>query len=197
MGREWLLSMFMVLLAGAAGQALAWCSRLEGLHERAAAHERACGQRRLRPVVPVLIIAAWLFGWTLTQPDPVSDRRVSWAAYGAWAPFALVLGRAGRALLCSPAAFGIAMVRAARARENAHARHRDPLRIWLAPARLIRDSQALRAQVSCPPMPLEQASPHSTRRAPATLPLAASWAAVHLGMLDAERLIPPFPALTA
>ncbi|MDA8384272.1 MAG: hypothetical protein M0037_14680 [Betaproteobacteria bacterium] len=158
MGREWLLSVLIIVLGGLSTQALAWLPGRDGAHAQAEARERACWYRLWQPIAPMLLIAAGLCGWALTQPDPVPDRLEPWGLYGAWLPFALIFGRAclraGWALLRSPAECGIATVgflqpqvvfspflakgleeraiRAALAHEAAHAKHRDPARIWLA-----------------------------------------------------------------
>jgi hypothetical protein len=105
----------------------------------------------------MLLVAAWLCGWALSQPDPVRDP-VGPFLFVACAPFAIVFARAvGRAvwsLARSPGDCGVATVgllrprivfppqlakrlderaiEAALAHERAHVRHRDPLRIWIA-----------------------------------------------------------------
>ncbi|MDA8092872.1 MAG: hypothetical protein M0T84_03020 [Betaproteobacteria bacterium] len=165
MGREWLLSVLIIALGGLSTQALAWLPGTDEPHADAHARERACWYTLWQPVVPMLLIAAGLCGWALTQPDPVPDRLEPWGLYGAWLPFALIFGRASLravwALLRSPAECGIAtvgflqpqvvfspflakgledrVIRAALGHEAAHARHRDPVRIWLA--QLVTDLQ--------------------------------------------------------
>lgn len=117
--------------------------------------ERSRWDALFRPLVPAAVVLAALLGWALTEPDdaePVSIRMLFVIA-----PFALVwaraLVRAIRALrrldgvvagtigLLRPRivlapelarALSPAALDAARAHEAAHARHRDPFRIWLA-----------------------------------------------------------------
>jgi hypothetical protein len=109
------------------------------------------------PVVPALTVAAALCGWALVEPDPVPER-VPWSLMLMTLPFALLFARAafrsGCALLAiqvDPATATVGILRpwivfsphlakrlsdrqveAALEHERAHARHRDPLRIWLA-----------------------------------------------------------------
>jgi hypothetical protein len=119
--------------------------------------ERAAWLRLWWPLTPALIVAAWLCGWALSQPDPV-PARVGPLLFIVCAPFVLIgiraVLRAGWSLLSSPDEFGIATVglirphivfspelarllderavQAALAHERAHVRHLDPLRIWIA-----------------------------------------------------------------
>lgn len=165
MGREWLLSMLIVLLGGLALQPLAALERAHSTGDSASELERRSWLRLWYPVAPSLIITAWLCGWGLAEPDPVPDRLGPWALFAAWAPFAVIFGRAllraGWALLRSPPECGVstvglvrpqvvfspflakqledAVIHAALAHERAHALHRDPLRIWLA--QLVTDLQ--------------------------------------------------------
>lgn len=117
-----------------------------------------------RPVAPLSLIAAWLIGWALTQPDPVTGLD-PYVVICVSLPFGLLflraLARAAWALVrempeCGVSTFGFLqpqvafspflarrldepVIRAALAHERAHARHRDPLRIWVA--QLITDLQ--------------------------------------------------------
>jgi Zn-dependent protease with chaperone function len=157
MERESLLTVLTILLGGVALQVIgAWLSA----HSRKKPGfelERAAWLRLWRPVTPALIIAAWLCGWALSQPDPVPTR-VGPLVFIVCAPFVLIgmraIVRAGWSLLASPEPFGIATVglirphvvfapelakllddraiAAALAHERAHVRHLDPLRIWVA-----------------------------------------------------------------
>ncbi len=165
MEREWLLLMLIMLLGGVVLHSVAWlpCARPDGQSGRAL--ERRAWFRLWSPVVPVLVIAAWLGGWAMTQFDPVRDRLGVLTLYGLWLPFAFIfaraVGRAAWALLRPAPDSGVStiglfqpqtlfspflarqlddkLIRAALAHEHAHARHRDPLRIWLA--QLITDLQ--------------------------------------------------------
>jgi hypothetical protein len=109
------------------------------------------------PLVPALIVAAWLCGWALAEPDPTPEK-ASMLLIFASVPFVLLFVRAAiRAvwslvreegdvvtatvgllrpwILFSPylaKALDDRTIEAAIAHERAHARHRDPLRIWLA-----------------------------------------------------------------
>lgn len=158
MEREWLFSMLVVLLGGLALQALPWLPPIVAGGATGEELERRAWLMLWYPIVPALVVAAWLGGWTLTESDPVRDRLGIWALYAAWAPFALVFGRAvARALWallrrvpdCGVSTIGLIRpetlfspflarqladteVRAVLAHERAHGRHRDPLRIWLA-----------------------------------------------------------------
>jgi Zn-dependent protease with chaperone function len=157
MERESLLTVLTILLGGMALQVIgAWLST----HSRRKPGfelERAAWLRLWRPLTPALIVAAWLVGWALSQPDPV-PHRVGPLVFIVCAPFALIgmraVLRAGWSLLGSPEQFGIATVglirphivfapelvkllddraiQAALAHERAHVRHLDPLRIWIA-----------------------------------------------------------------
>src|SRR5580692_2323767 len=157
MERESLLTVLTILLGGVALQVIgAWLSaysrRKPGFEL-----ERAAWLRLWRPLAPALIVAAWLCGWALSQPDPV-PARVGPLVFIVCAPFVLIgmraILRAGWSLLGSPEQFGIATIglirphivfapelarllddraiQAALAHERAHVRHRDPLRIWIA-----------------------------------------------------------------
>ena len=157
MERESLLTVLTILLGGLALQLIgAWLST----HSRskpAFELERAAWLRLWRPLAPALIVAAWLCGWALSQPDPV-PARVGPLVFIVCAPFVLIgmraILRAGWSLWGSPEQFGIATVglirphivfapalarllddraiQAALAHERAHVRHLDPLRIWIA-----------------------------------------------------------------
>lgn len=158
MEREWLFSMLVVSLGGLALQTFSWLPAIDSCRSRGDEFERRAWLRLWYPVAPALVVAAWLGGWTLTESDPVRDPLGAWALYAAWAPFAVIFGRAvvravwallRRAPDCGVSTVGLIQpltvfspffakqlddvaIRAALAHERAHARHRDPLRIWLA-----------------------------------------------------------------
>lgn len=158
MEREWLLSLLVVLLGGMTLQALAWIPAIDAHDTKDHELERKAWVRLWCPAVPALLIGAALGGWALTESDPVHDRLGALVLYAAWTPFAVIFGRAALravwALLrrtpdCGVSTIGLIQpetifspflakqlsdseVRAALAHEQAHARHRDPLRIWLA-----------------------------------------------------------------
>lgn len=158
MGRETLLVLLLVLLGGVAVQPLAaWRLRnpLFGLKWNA---ERRTWLQLWVPVLPALVIGAWLCGWALREPDPVGDPMDRGLLAAACLPFALIAARAlfracwalvresASAPICTagflkPRIFfspflaktmKTALVRAAWEHEKAHVRHYDPLRIWLA-----------------------------------------------------------------
>lgn len=118
--------------------------------------ERLAWRRIWGPLLPTAMVLASLAGWALVEPEaaePVPARLILVAL-----PFAMLLVRAAarslRAMLPvdrTPLAATLGFVRprvvisarliaaldepalnAARAHEEAHARHRDPVRIWLA-----------------------------------------------------------------
>ncbi|MGH8291002.1 MAG: hypothetical protein ACREV7_18650 [Steroidobacteraceae bacterium] len=165
MERETLLSILIMLLGGLAMQPLAsWPSRVS--HDAGARElERRSWLRLWCPLVPVLLVAAWLVGWALAEPDPVPGPLDPWVVLAAGAPFALLFARAAAraawAVLrplpeCGISTVGLLqpvvsfspflakqldddVIRAALAHEGAHALHRDPLRILLA--QLVTDLQ--------------------------------------------------------
>lgn len=165
MERESLLAILVMLVGGLLLQAFAswpWPTPAAAIP---AELERASWRRLWYPVVPALIVAAWLCGWALMEPDPVPGPLGPWTLICAAAPFAVLFGRAATrgcwALMRSPGECGVStigllqpqvlfspflakqlddsVIRAALAHERAHALHRDPLRIWLA--QLITDLQ--------------------------------------------------------
>lgn len=158
MEREWLLLMLIMLLGGAMLQAVAWLPAIPPDRASGRVLEQRAWLRLWYPVIPLLVVAAWLGGWAMTQFDPVRDRLGALTLYALWLPFAFLFGRAllraGWSLLRPSPDSGVAtigllqpqtlfspflarqlddpLIRAALAHEHAHARHRDPLRIWLA-----------------------------------------------------------------
>ena len=165
MERETLLTMLLMIFGGCALQALAgWPAPAISAAE-AASLERTAWLRVCLPALPMLLIAPWLAGWALTQPDPVRVPLNPLVIVALWLPFGLLflraLLRALWALLreppeCAVATVGLMapqivfspflarqldepVIRAALAHERAHGRHRDPLRIWIA--QLITDLQ--------------------------------------------------------
>lgn len=154
MERESLLTLLLLVLGGIALQPLA----IAAPRSHATGVERQAWIRLLLPIAPALLTAAWLCGWALREPDPVADRVNRWVLIGACLPFAIVFARATAralwALARDPSQAGVctagllrprvvfspflaktlddAALEAAWKHEQAHARHRDPLRIWLA-----------------------------------------------------------------
>jgi hypothetical protein len=165
MERESLVAILIMLLGGIALQPLAcwpWRAPDGG---NATDYERRSWLRLCYPAVPVLLVAAWLCGWALLEPDPVPDVPGRWIIILACVPFAVVFGRAAArsawALMRRPYDCGVStvglihpqvifspflakqlddgVIRAALAHERAHASNRDPLRICIA--QLITDLQ--------------------------------------------------------
>jgi hypothetical protein len=160
MERESLLTILLILFGGLAVQPLAMISLRATSGPCARSAARRAWLRLWLPVIPALMVAAWLCGWALREPDPVHGHIDRWMLIGACLPFAGVTLRAALralwALTREPfdAAVGICtvglvrpqilfspflaktldddMIDAAWRHEQAHARHRDPLRIWLA-----------------------------------------------------------------
>jgi BlaR1 peptidase M56 len=155
--REFLLTVLILLLGGLTLQCFAAWPRRNDTAAASRRLERLQWLALWRPAAPTLVVAAWLCGWALSQPDPVLDP-VGPLLFIACAPFGMVILRAvARALWSlarSPGDCGVAAVglfrphivfspqlakqlddramEAALAHEHAHIRHRDPLRIWLA-----------------------------------------------------------------
>jgi hypothetical protein len=157
MERECFLSILVALLGGTTIVACGWWP----VHDAGGGSARHLERLRWRhiwlPLVPALIIAACLCGWALGEPDPTPEK-ASILLILASVPFALLFGRAAiRAvwslvrdegdvvtatvgllrpwILFSPylaKALDDRTIEAALEHERAHARHRDPLRIWLA-----------------------------------------------------------------
>jgi hypothetical protein len=148
--RDFVLAALVLIVCGA----LAWAPGL--LPAAARRSERATWRRLWGPLLPAAAALALLVGWALQEPSTTDELLRPVAALAAL-PAALVWARAAwrasRALCArvdAPAAVvGLLRPRvridarlgalvspaglaAARAHEEAHARHRDPLRIWLA-----------------------------------------------------------------
>jgi beta-lactamase regulating signal transducer with metallopeptidase domain len=109
------------------------------------------------PVAPAIVVAAWLCGWALAEPDPMPEGapallilisvpmamvfaraviRAGWSLFGdRQDPGTAAVGLLRPWILLSPhlaKALEHRQIEAALAHERAHARHRDPLRILLA-----------------------------------------------------------------
>jgi hypothetical protein len=158
MGRETLLTILLLLLGGLATQPLALLPHRRRGEQAPHIAERRAWFRLWLPVVPTLVVGAWLCGWALREPDPVRDHLDRGILVAACLPFAVIairaLFRAVWSLVREPADTPICTVgflyprilfspllartldeeqmRAAWEHERAHARHRDPLRIWLS-----------------------------------------------------------------
>jgi hypothetical protein len=155
--RESLLTLLIVFLGGVTLQLFAAWRWRDGNDSGSRQVERRRWLALWWPIAPTLVVAAWLCGWALSQPDPVLDP-VGPFLFFACAPFGVVVlravVRAGWSLARSPGDCGVATVgllrphivfspqlakrlddravEAALAHERAHVRHHDPLRIWVA-----------------------------------------------------------------
>lgn len=158
MGRETLLTLLLLLFGGVAAQPLVLLPHRGLRKEPLPIAERRAWVQLWLPVIPTLIIGAWLCGWALQEPDPVRDHLDGGVLVAACLPFAIIAARAFLraiwSLVREPAETPICTVgflhprilfspflarkldedqiQAALEHERAHARHRDPLRIWLA-----------------------------------------------------------------
>src|SRR6266481_8285915 len=157
MERECFLSILVALLGGTMILACGWWPARAAAGASARSLERFRWRHIWLPLVPALIVAAWLSGWALAEPDPTPEK-ASMLLILASVPFALLFGRAAIRAVWSlvrdegevvTATVGLLRpwvlfspylaktlddrtIEAALAHERAHARHRDPLRIWLA-----------------------------------------------------------------
>ncbi len=156
MERECLLTILIAIAGGMTFLACGWW-RVGYVRESSARRlERLRWKQVWVPLIPAAIVAAWLCGWALVEPDPVPEAPSAFVVLAS-VPFALLLARAAvragwalfhdegdqalrRSALCvhgfcfpriSPRPYDRA-IEAALEHERAHARHRDPLRIWLA-----------------------------------------------------------------
>ncbi|MDE2462230.1 MAG: hypothetical protein KGO02_00735, partial [Alphaproteobacteria bacterium] len=94
MEREWLLCVLVIMLGGLALQLISWLPTPRAHRARGEAFERNAWLSLWWPIVPALLVAAWLAGWAATQLDPVRDRLGIWTLYVLWAPFAFIFARA-------------------------------------------------------------------------------------------------------
>lgn len=158
MERETLLTILLLLFGGLATQPFAPLPSCGCADDAAETVERRAWICLWLPVMPMLIVAAWLCGWALRQPDPVPGQIDRGLLITGCVPFAAIAVRAAlRAawalirdsgeipirttglmhprIVFSPflaQTLDAEQIRAALEHEEAHARHRDPLRIWLA-----------------------------------------------------------------
>ena len=157
MERECFLSILVVLFGGTMILACCWWPALDASGASARHLERLRWRHIWLPLVPALIVTAWLCGWASAEPDP-TPKKASMFVILAGVPFALLFGRAAVRAVWSlvrdegdvvTATVGLLRpwilfspylaktledrtIEAALEHERAHARHRDPLRIWLA-----------------------------------------------------------------
>jgi len=164
MERECFLTVLIALFGGIALLACGWWPAGQIARGSARRRELLLWRRIWWTLVPALTVAAWLCGWALVEPDPVPER-VPVAIVLLSVPFLLLFMRAavraGWSLFRNDGDPGTATVgllkpwivfsphlakalddraiEAALEHERAHARHRDPMRIWLA--QLVTDLQ--------------------------------------------------------
>src|SRR6266851_7198327 len=155
--REFLLSVLIIFLGGVTLQVFAAWPWSNGNTSASRRVERLHWLALWWPAAPTSVVAAWLCGWALSQPDPVQGP-VGPFLFIACVPFGVVVVRAvvraAWSLARSPGDCGVATVgllrphivfapqlakrlddraiEAALAHERVHVRHRDPLRIWVA-----------------------------------------------------------------
>jgi len=156
MDRELVLAILVVLLCGSALTAAGWYPTGSPVVASGRTAERRAWRRMWLPFGPAVLLFAALCGWALVEPAD-AERVPNCLLWGA-VPFAAVVMRAAwralRSLAISRQEQAIATVglmrpriilssqlaealdaqalAAAFAHERAHARHRDPLRLWLA-----------------------------------------------------------------
>lgn len=157
MERECCLTMLITLIGGSTLLACGWWPIANVQAGDARCLEKIRWRYVWLPVVPTLVVAALLCGWALVEPDPVPEK-VPAALLWMTAPFALLAVRAMVRAVWSliadagdPGIWTVGLLRpwivfsphlarklgdrqieAALEHERAHARHRDPMRIWLA-----------------------------------------------------------------
>src|ERR1700737_2775069 len=157
MERECFLSILVALLGGMMILACGWWPARDALGGSARHLERFRWSQVWLPLAPASIITASLCGWALAEPDPTPEKAPMLLILAS-VPFALLFFRAAvRAVwalvrdegdvvtatvgllrpgvLFSPylaRALDDRTIEAALEHERAHARPRDPLRIWLA-----------------------------------------------------------------
>lgn len=164
MDREYCLSFLIALVAGTTLLACGWWPVADVCIRSARGLEKITWRRIWLPFAPALAVASALCGWALLEPDPVPEG-VPLSLILMSTPVLLLLTRAavrgGWAVITDPHDPGTATVGLLRPRilfsprlakklddrqieavlehERAHARHWDPLRIWLA--QLVTDLQ--------------------------------------------------------
>jgi BlaR1 peptidase M56 len=156
MDRELVLAVLAILLGGGALTAAGWWPRAATGAARDISCERRAWRRIWLPLTPALVTLGALAGWALREPQDAE--RVPNPLLLLALPFVAILlravWRAGQSLAAAnddyaAAAAGLlrprvivsprivavlddAALAAALAHEQAHVRHRDPLRLWLA-----------------------------------------------------------------
>jgi BlaR1 peptidase M56 len=156
MEREYVLEALLALIGGATMLALGWWPPRQSSEVDGESRERTAWRQIWLPLLPTVLVMAWLCGWALAEPDP-TDEILPSSWFLAALPFAALFLRSAiraiRSLLQRPShgAMTVGLLRprvvvspllvsvldkraigAAFEHERAHARHQDPLRVWLA-----------------------------------------------------------------
>ncbi|MDE2295444.1 MAG: hypothetical protein KGL36_08300 [Gammaproteobacteria bacterium] len=165
MERESLLALLTMSFGGLLLQLCAAWPSTDDRRRTPQALERRYWFRLWYPVIPTFVVVLWLIGWALREPDPVPGPVDPGVVVALSVPFVTMFLRAGLralwALMRRPPQTAVStvgliqpqvifapflakqldddVVRAALLHEQAHVRHRDPLRIWLA--QLVTDLQ--------------------------------------------------------
>src|SRR5260370_28665157 len=156
MEREYGLEALLALVGGTTMLALGWWPPRQGSEVAGWSRERTAWRQIWLPLLPTALVMAWLCGWALAEPDPTDEILPSSWLLAALPFAALFLRSAVRAIysllqrprhgamtvgllrprvVLSPllaSALDGRAIRAAVEHERAHARHHDPLRVWLA-----------------------------------------------------------------
>lgn len=156
MDRELVLAILVALFCGGALTVAGWYPTGSPHAASAAALERRAWRRMWVPFGPAVLLFAALCGWALVEPADAEcvPNSLLWAAVPFAAVLARALWRAVRALRASHYDAGVGTIglfqprivlsahlatcldahalAAALEHERAHARHRDPFRLWLA-----------------------------------------------------------------
>ena len=156
MDRELVLLLLAVVSAGGAAQAVGWWPPSADSGHSGRTLERTSWRRLWMPLLPAALLLAALAGWALVEPE--QSETVPLVLIASALPFGglllRALRRAARALdvadtevvaatvgLVAPrvivssklvAVLDGQALRAVRVHEEAHVRHRDPLRLWVA-----------------------------------------------------------------
>jgi hypothetical protein len=156
MDREIVLTVLVLLVGGLAAEVFGWWPAAESGGRSGRSRERVAWRGIWIPLIPAALVVAALLGWALVEPED-AERLPSNVVLGAF-PFLVLLARTAARTVRSlnrdesglvAATVGILRphvvvspalaatvdsdaLRAVREHEEAHARHCDPRRIWLA-----------------------------------------------------------------
>ena len=156
MDRELVLFLLAVVAAGGDAQAVGWWPPVTDMSSNGRVLERIAWRRLWTPLLPAALLLAALGGWAVVEPEQSESVPVAFMASAV--PFVALLLRAVRRALraldlskIEVVAATVGLVRprvivssrladlleddalkAVREHEQAHAWHRDPLRMWIA-----------------------------------------------------------------